>query len=326
MNKINHKEARALLTNACERYVSHKKGQLDEIIAESYSYPPDFGEGLEGREEPRQGFIDLARYEYHEMLKSILRVSRSGEDMRLYQRGSLNFLKEIKDKYYLGKLKSYRKKHEDLDQSDPQLLLSNLKALTGIFKCVIAEDAFKLKFKGLNLDPFDDCNEEEPLSLRVDQAINNLKSLLELAKTLPHYLSDECSELAMKRLGFHLHKALPTFDSLLKKIIVDELKSILDDKSLSHKDALEGFEQHLKNGRTLDILGANLQSESEQRWKLYSVISIVFGIGIFTTLGLIAKRFYDSGYTSINFFKPLAQNLIEDIEAVTANISPASKI
>ncbi len=325
MYNINHKEARVLLTNACERYVSHKKGQLDEIIAKSYSYPPFFYEAL-GRGEPRQGFTDFARYEYHEMLKSILRVSRSGKDMRLYQRGSLNFPTEIKEKYYIGRLKSHRETHANLDQSDPQLMLSNLKVLTGIFKCVIAEDELRFNSNNLNLNQPNDCNEAEPLSLRIDQTLNNLKALCKLAKTLPCYLSNERSKDEMDDLRWHLDKASSTFESLIKSIIVGELKSILDDKSLSDKDALEGFERHLKNGRTLDILGKNLQSESEQRWKLYSVIGIVFGIGILTTLGLVAKRFYDSGYTSINFFKPLGQNLIEDIEAVTANISPASKV
>ena len=69
------------------------------------------------------------------------------------------------------------------------------------------------------------------------------------------------------------------------------------------------------------ILTKNRQSQSEHILKVLSVVSILIGVGIFPTLVLVFKRLYDSGGTSINFFKPLSKNLVEDVESITANIN-----
>ena len=71
----------------------------------------------------------------------------------------------------------------------------------------------------------------------------------------------------------------------------------------------------------MEILTKNRQSQSEHILKVLSVVSILIGVGIFSTLGLVFKRLYDSGGTSINFFKPLSKNLVEDVESITATIS-----
>jgi hypothetical protein len=53
---------------------------------------------------------------------------------------------------------------------------------------------------------------------------------------------------------------------------------------------------------------------------MLSVISICIGLGVFTTLGLVCKRLYDSGGRSINFFKPLSQNLYETLNSTVSEL------
>lgn len=71
------------------------------------------------------------------------------------------------------------------------------------------------------------------------------------------------------------------------------------------------------------LLEKNHQSDTEYQLKMLSVLLIAVGIGIIPTVCLAAKRLYDSGGTSMNFFKPLSQNLYEEIEQATAGMQPA---
>ena len=123
-------------------------------------------------------------------------------------------------------------------------------------------------------------------------------------------------------INARLGRAIPVFDSYLKKLAAQELKDILDDTSLEDNEAIEQVEFQLKNHSTLALLNKNNQSASEQNLKLLSVIAVLIGVGIFTTLALVAKRLYDSGGTSINFFKPLSTNLCEDLEHITQSTNP----
>ncbi|MDP3267447.1 MAG: hypothetical protein Q8M40_00215 [Legionella sp.] len=103
-----------------------------------------------------------------------------------------------------------------------------------------------------------------------------------------------------------------------------ELKAILENPDLDDKQAVQGVENRLKNDITIKLLTKNRQSPQEKDLKFLSVISILIGIGIFTTLSLIFKRLYDSGGTSINFFKPLSQNLYESMGNITSNLEESS--
>lgn len=157
--------------------------------------------------------------------------------------------------------------------------------------------------------------QSSPLSTQISDALKNFKSLIDFAKTLPEYQeNDNCYWL-----GFCVNESLPIFDSYLKGITARELKSILDDPDLSDEEAIRAVELRLNDEATREILTKNIQSQSEHYLKVLSVVSILIGVGIFTTLGLVFKRLYDSNGTSINFFKPLSENLYEDMEQVTSN-------
>jgi|GEM_PF-6091706 len=68
------------------------------------------------------------------------------------------------------------------------------------------------------------------------------------------------------------------------------------------------------------------RSQLEYGLKIASIVSILAGVGFITTGLLVAKRLYDTGGTSINFFKPLSQNLHEDTkDALQKHKIPTSK-
>lgn len=98
---------------------------------------------------------------------------------------------------------------------------------------------------------------------------------------------------------------------------------IVNNKTLSDKQAVKAFASRLENPVTLEILAESRQSQTEHFLKVLSVVLIAVGIGIIPTLILSAKRLYDSGGSSINFFKPLSKNLCEDAVDITSNIQQA---
>ncbi len=162
-------------------------------------------------------------------------------------------------------------------------------------------------------------NEPSPLSIEIYNVLENIKSLFDFVNTLPdERIHDHCDGL-----GLYLNNASVALESYLKGLVAKELKATLDDSSLSDEDALKAVETQLKNPTTAAILTKNRQSQSEYYLKMLSVVSILIGVGIFTTLGLVFKRLYDSGGSSINFFKPLSKNLVEDVESISAQIEPA---
>ena len=156
-----------------------------------------------------------------------------------------------------------------------------------------------------------------PLSIQIYNTLKNFKSLFDCIDTLP----DKGSKHRCDELGLLINESYPIFEGYIKGIAVKELKATLNDASLSDEDAIKAIELQLKNPTTMEILTKNRQSQSEHILKVLSVVSILIGVGIFSTLGLVFKRLYDSGGTSINFFKPLSKNLFEDAETITANIS-----
>ena len=118
----------------------------------------------------------------------------------------------------------------------------------------------------------------------------------------------------------HLNDSYPTFEHYLKGLAVKELKATLANPDLSDEASIQAVEQQLANPITRDILTKNRQSQSEHILKILSVVTILIGVGIFPTLGLVFKRLYDSGGTSINFFKPLSKNLYEDVATITSSV------
>jgi hypothetical protein len=163
------------------------------------------------------------------------------------------------------------------------------------------------------------CLVSDPLSVQIYTALKNFKSLVDFIEQLPNYFSGvdarHFSELCQRTRGFYVI----AFESYLKGIAVQELKATLDDASLSNEEAIKKVELQLKNKTTIDLLTKNNQSQSEYILKVLSVVSILIGIGIFPTLGLAFKRLYDTGGTSINFFKPLSEDLFEDAKNITAS-------
>ncbi len=118
----------------------------------------------------------------------------------------------------------------------------------------------------------------------------------------------------------------PEFEGYLKYVAVHEIVSVLSDNTLSEVQQIRGVKAQLNNKDTHEILYKNNQSQTEFYLKLLSVISIFVGIGIVTTLGLVAKRLYDTSGRSANFFKPLTQDLSESASKIITDIENTSSL
>lgn len=162
--------------------------------------------------------------------------------------------------------------------------------------------------------------DEAPISLKIYQTFKHLRALAEFVAPLSEELEIENRRTHLTDLTWELSNMLPAFEGYLKGVAVRELKAILDNQDLDDNEAVKKVEEQLKRGVTLELLMKNRQSKQESDLKFLSIISIFIGIGIFTTLALVFKRLYDSGGKSINFFKPLSQNLYETIEQITSEL------
>ncbi|WP_058535376.1 hypothetical protein [Legionella saoudiensis] len=316
MSQISHKQARSMLRQACIRYINHKEGQLNKLIGESL-YKPDHVSFIEvlGEDAPEPGFNDWVLCNYYFFLKNIFRMSSTLGYGR-YLSGELYIETEDGTRQPLKPMKLYGRFQENLEHNDPDLVLYNLEVLVEILHLFMSKnhrDWAEIK-KNKNLQESDYAySDDAPCSLKISQTLKHFHALLTLIETLPNYQSNLDLFVINARLG----RAMPVFDSYLKKLATQELKDILENASLDDNEALEQVEFQLKNPSTLALLNKNNQSASEQNLKLLSVIGILIVAGIFTTLALMAKRLYDSGGTSINFFKPLSTNLREDLEHIT---------
>lgn len=94
-----------------------------------------------------------------------------------------------------------------------------------------------------------------------------------------------------------------------KHLAVSELKQILIDPALDDKQASEACEQHLKTGKTLELLMRNRESNGIALLKFLAALTIL------PAIGLMMKRLIDSNYSSVNFFKPLSQNLTDSLRS-----------
>lgn len=155
-----------------------------------------------------------------------------------------------------------------------------------------------------------------PISQQLQGSLEHFKSLIDFVVELPRYQSSS----NIRRVHNVFYDTYPAFEGYIKGIAVKELKEILDAPHLSDEESLQQVELQLKSKGTTAILMKNRQSQSEQILKVLSVVSILVGIGVFTTLGLAFKRYYDSGGHSFNFFKPLSSDLYEEAENVTTHV------
>lgn len=322
MSKTDHKKAREMLRKACERYLLHKDAQLATLLAETGNTSAfiEF-QRVSSKSEPSPGFEDWVSFEYSQMLKDIYNIdwSKGGTG---YQDEWYCSDEEYLEIYPFGMIKFFKKELKHLDQLDPELVLSNLNALIDRLNYTITHeytkpitsiedevDTLKEDFGYRESDYSYD--ENTPLSIKIDNTLKKFRKFITFVNTFPNY-SDSLN------LGARLEKALPTFNSYLKRVAISDLNTILSDSSLSDEEAIKLVETQLRQKETVEILTRNQQSQSEQWLKIVSVASILVGVGIFTTLGLVLKRLYDSGGTSINFFKPLSEHLYDDIERITA--------
>ena len=383
MSKINYKQAREMLSQACQHYIDHNKAQLD-AIDDGRQYI-DKGPRQRIKHGPRQtglGFESWAHYAYENIQESIFWL-----DSKDFMGFSEDFIGE--SKYFKAfKFGQIRGAMLGAPLSNPGVVLHNLTALTRLLhhimfkvnavpdfniilkeyreqhQCVYpcSEDTslgwYKLNENELIgqdsqksaiyqyqvIDPIElptptlqdvgrrvrrdlppnllllpymasERGQPYPLSIQIYNTLRNFKSLFDCVANLPEDVS-KC-----RCYGSELNESYPIFEGYIKGLVVKELKATLDDTSLSDEEAIKAVESQLKNPTTMEILTKNRQSQSEHILKVLSVVSILIGVGIFSTLGLVFKRLYDSGGTSINFFKPLSKNLVEDVESITATIS-----
>ena len=321
MSPISHKQARSMLRLACSRYISHKEGQLSKLIGESPYLPKAiFFREVLGKDAPLAGFNDWVRCCYYSILEDIFSIS-SKHELATYITDELYIENENGEQQRLPQMKLYGAEDSNLNQNRPALVLYDLGLLVDLLNFIMRDNESglgQLKVNGDYKESDYEYSDDAPCSLKISQTLKHLGALAAFIETLPNYQSNFHLFCISARLG----RSAAVFDSYLKKLAAQELKDTLENTSLDDNEAIDQVEFQLKNHSTLALLNKNNQSASEQNLKLLSVIAILIGVGIFTTLALVAKRLYDSGGTSINFFKPLSTNLCEDLEHITQSTNP----
>ncbi|WP_133135468.1 hypothetical protein [Legionella rowbothamii] len=321
MSLLSHKQARNMLHQACTRYISHKEEQLNKLIGQSSSLPEAvFFLDAMNKSAPEPGFNDWVRCCYYSILENIFWMSSSYR-LGTYITDELYIEKEDGRPQRFRQMKLHGSDDANFDQNDPAVVLYNLEVLVELLNFIMSTNESswdQLKANGDYKASDYDYSDDAPCSLKISQTLKHLGALAAFIETLPNYQSNFHLFCISARLG----RSAAVFDSYLKKLAAQELKDTLENTSLDDNEAVEQVEFQLKNHSTLALLNKNNQSASEQNLKLLSVITVLIGVGIFTTLALVAKRLYDSGGTSINFFKPLSTNLCEDLEHITQSTKP----
>lgn len=335
MTNISPARARLMLRDACERYMIHneqKMGALFAINRDPYDVHGYFSPALM-QFGPRPGFGDWFACEIYEITEDIFRLhSHAGEFM--YSLMEVIPLEEMPINWETEQERISNLPYDEMmaardsdlpDQSIPTNVLRNLTSLITIFNVVMTNEKFNNRFyfdsqfeAYKTNHPYHTSyliNDNDSISIKIYKTIQNLKFLIQFVEQLPDFQG------RTKYINSHLTAIEPVIEDYLKGIIAKELLASLN-SSLTDKQSISEVESQLNNNFTMEILSKNHQSKSEHNLKLLSVISILIGVGIFTTLGLVFKRLYDSGGTSINFFKPLSQNFQEEITDVTSNVVP----
>ncbi|MCL4415673.1 MAG: hypothetical protein M1365_03070 [Actinobacteria bacterium] len=323
MPKINYNLARNQLSQAFERYLNHNKAQLDTVKRTSPWIPAEHFFMRAGLVFP--GFLGWVSCKYAEIMDYIFRLNRyPGGNILIYyeeQYPPCKFKTTFIPAPIIMDTPGFNLNGGD-PHVDPKLVLDRLTVLVGLFHYVMVEEKSVRDFEK-NLEDYKSKNasdflytESDPHSIKIYKTLKELKGIASFINdTLPDYHSKGINYLVNT-----IQESFPTFEGYIKGVAVRELKSTLDDTLLSDEEAVKAIALQLKNEDVLDILGKNRQSQTEHILKVISVILIAVGIGIVPTAILAAKRLYDSGGTSINFFKPLSQNLCEDAEYLTSDV------
>jgi hypothetical protein len=315
----NFSNARKNLLKAFEGYIQHNQWQLDGFKPHSpYRWPATdhFFDAVLGTYKPEPGFKNWVCCQYYYLLECILESFHdTGSPSNYFYRYGYSF-EEIK--WWRGRgIADYE---EEPDHTAPQTVLHNLKGLFNVLNFhmekripQLAELKNERNYQENDLIAIKDS----PLSIQIYKTFENLKLSVQFAKSINR---ENIRTANLTSVYNALEKTTPAFEGYIKGVAVQELKAILGNQDLNDKEAFQRVEVQLKNGVTLELLKKNRQSHLERDLKFLSLITMFIGIGIFTTLGLVCKRLYDSGGTSINFFKPLSKNLHETIGHVTSGL------
>jgi hypothetical protein len=317
---LDYDDAKLKIMKTCHYYIYHNKQQLKKLIGKSSTIVGDVDN--EG-----SGIKNWFNYHYAHFKRKLSRIE-SKDAPQIWQE---------KTRKYDDKT---RKKNDD-----PKLVLQRLKLViqllngffeeskknnpeSKVFQTVINKSGFREKdFK---------YNKGAPISTKLYLSVQHISALSGLLfKLANNHVSGNGSQISIfkedndnvKRLSMtasnfrdlrdHVNNYFhPEFNGFLKYIAVKELIDTLNTPNLTEQKQLKCFESQINRGCTQDILYKNRQSQTEYYLKILSIISIFIGVGIFTTLGLTIKRLYDTGGTSINFFKPLTVDLSEDANSI----------
>jgi Ubiquitin family len=301
ISEYKYAKARKELIEVCERYLAHNLLELGGLIAEGTNV--QFFQYALKKEKPTPGFADWVSCVYYEMEEHVIDLYEEDDQDKL-----TNFCEDLHNIF------------NNPNQMDPQAVHCNLQKFISALQTIVSGQ--------MTQDLQDELNKKylyspsDPLSIKIYLSLSHLKDLAVYVddKLLNSRTTTPTRRRHAKMLRERLDTSFVTFEKYLKGTAVAELRNALkeEDSTKTNKDVINSFAAQLKVAKR-DILTTNLQSKTEFNLKLLSLIGILFGVGIFTTLGLVIKRLYDTGGTSINFFKPLSTNLCEDAEAITAN-------
>jgi small GTP-binding protein len=171
----------------------------------------------------------------------------------------------------------------------------------------------KEKIKSTNKIPIarhdHSVNADAPSTIKTAAAINELQSVLSFYKRYnPPLLTTE------KKAIDRLQQMLPTLQGATKLFSAKELVGSLNNDT-NPSDAINKFNELLPAYDP--VFNYNRQSTLEKGLKIAAVISILIGVGIIPTIVLAAKRLYDSGGKSVNFFQPLSVQIRDKATATT---------
>ena len=320
-----YKEARNRLMKACEGYIQHNQRELDGLKAKS-RYRPSyvfFEEVFYYGKEDARGFNEWVCCHYYWLIICISRAINDTHGVYSYHRSYHEF-EEIKWWSRGYERAPYLEPAEEvINHHIASIVLRNLTAVLNYLNFEVEKRLdfeqirIEMQYRENDLASFRDSAQ----SIQIYKTLENLKSRACFAESNVELIThNQHAARYFLHLRETIEEAVPVFNCYLKGVAVQELRAFLANQELDDKEAVKAVEAQLKEGVTIELLTKNRQSQSEQDLKLLSVITICIGIGVFTTLGLVFKRLYDSGGTSINFFKPLSQNLYETMEEITSNL------
>lgn len=320
MPQVDYEHARQQLKKACHRYSVIKSTEFSSLSGETSIKPSSFFfQRALYSETAGSGFFPWIACKYAYLFDKIAELNKVypfGESDRyasIYPacEHKIKFLDEFCPEI-----------HAVQDMRWNEIVLDRINVLNGLLLFIMVdqnkEPDFEERWKTYAADKAEDyvCLTDEPVSIQIYKSLMKLDSLIRFVGTLPQY--NESSGYVLKAFNsWH-----PVFENYRKCLVAEEFDAILSDDNLSAEEAVNTVALQLKNPITSELLAINQQSETERFLKKLCLILVAVGIGILPTLLLVSKRLYNTGGTSINFFKSLSQNLAEDIEDVASQLTP----